>query len=464
MREARIQLESELVARSGVAKQFAESLLANTAARQGYSSGALLALPQAGSSSIPAELHNWLLSIAPNRARILSAWINANEATEVTRQLSFDSLLEWDPSKHPRRGGPPNAGWFASGGVSGSGGGTASSKPSVLDGIINRNRQIADLTGGPTSGIKASSKLAREIQNAGRLVSATAKGFASGLKTGGKAVVNGSATAIKNVATLGLSSGQLELLGVTDEDRANGYDTAVTIATASGELLIAVGTGGVASALSKGGTVARGASGALLAYDAAGNAVGVVQGSYDAATNGVDIRNGSQIAAGALGLTANARAAADIAKPNAPRKSLTPEPSAAEVYEFVQTLPRKNTPTSSPANQYEIKHTGPHNYTVSGGGEAFAIDGYDGAAILEAKHVGDPISSPYVPGSKCFEPVRKEVLDEVRDELRRVKLIHEDRGNPFQSIEIITNYPAAKELFEEMLQEASLTGRVRLEP
>jgi hypothetical protein len=383
----------------------------------------------------------------------------------VTRPRPLDSLLEWDPSKHPRRGGPPNAGWFASkGGGSGGGGGTASKSPSFLDGIIGRNRQIADLTGGPTSGTKASSKLAREIQDAARLSSAVTTGFVSGLKTGGKAVVNGSATAVKNVATLGLSSGQLELLGVTKEDRANGYDTAVTIATASGELLIAVGTGGVASALSKGGTVARGASGALLAYDAAGNVVGVVQGSYDAATNGVDIRNGTQIAAGALGLTANARAAADLAKPTAPKKIAIPEPTAAEVDEFVQTLKRTDTPTSTPANQYEIKHAGPHNYTVSGGGESFAIDGYDGTTILEAKHVGDAMSSPYVPGSKCFEPVREEVLDEVRDELRRVKLIHEDRGNPFQRIEIITNHPAAKELFEKMLQEASLTGRVRLEP
>lgn len=124
-----------------------------------------------------------------------------------------------------------------------------------------------------------------------------------------------------------MSTGQLELIGVTDEDRANGYDTAVAIATASGELLIAVGTGGVASALSKGGSVARGASGALLAYDAAGNAVGVVQGSYDAATNGVSIRNGAQIAAGALGLTANVRASRSLRPSNsAPDPTVNPVP------------------------------------------------------------------------------------------------------------------------------------------
>jgi hypothetical protein len=146
---------------------------------------------------------------------------------------------------------------------------------------------------------------------------------AAGLGTGGKAVVNASATAIKNVATLGLSSSQLELIGVTDEDRERGYDTAVTIATASGEVLIAVGTGGIASALSKGGTVARAASGALLAYDAAGNTVGVVRGTFDASQNGVNLSNGAQVAAGALGLGANVSAARSLKSP-APGKEITP--------------------------------------------------------------------------------------------------------------------------------------------
>jgi len=97
-----------------------------------------------------------------------------------------------------------------------------------------------------------------------------------------------------------------ELIGVTEEDRNRGYDTAVSIATASGEVLIAVGTGGIASALSKGGTIARTASGALVAFDAAGNAVGVVQGFYDGTHNGWNISNGAKVAGGLLGLGANA--------------------------------------------------------------------------------------------------------------------------------------------------------------
>ena len=75
------------------------------------------------------------------------------------------------------------------------------------------------------------------------------------------AIVNGTATAIKNTVTLGLSSRQLELIGVTPEDRDHGYDTAVTISTASGEVLIAVGTSSLSTTLKAGGTVARAASG-----------------------------------------------------------------------------------------------------------------------------------------------------------------------------------------------------------
>ena len=71
--------------------------------------------------------------------------------------------------------------------------------------------------------------------------------------------------------------GQLELIGVTKEDRDRGYDTAVAISTASGEVLIAVGTGQVSSLLSKGGQVAQTVGGAFVVFDAAENSVGIVR-------------------------------------------------------------------------------------------------------------------------------------------------------------------------------------------
>jgi len=59
----------------------------------------------------------------------------------------------------------------------------------------------------------------------------------------------------------------------------------------------------------------------LIAHDAAGNAVGVVQGVYDATQNGVTVSNGTQVAAGLLGLGANINAAARL-RASSPLRSI----------------------------------------------------------------------------------------------------------------------------------------------
>lgn len=401
---------------------------------------------------------------------VVNSQMTATADSECVSWVAECTTLQeahWDAAKHPRRGAPPNAGWFATTGgtssPSGAGGSAGAGRPpSLFDAVIRRNSAVADLTGTVTPGMVRSNRLAADLQSAARLPRQVSPAAAAGLGTGGKAVVNASATAVKNVATLGLSSSQLVLIGVTDEDRERGYDTAVTIATASGEVLIAVGTGGIGSALSKGGTVARVAGGALVAFDAAGNAVGVVQGTYDATQNGVSLRSGAQVAAGALGLGANLNAAGGLKSSNLTKQAVPGKP-APNVHEFVATVPRTATPTKTPANQYEIKHTGPYNYTVSGGGATFDVDGFRGSTILEAKHVGKPNDSPYVPGSSCPDKVRAEILEDVRDELRRARTIIESGSTPFQSVEIITNSSESKALFEGMLQELSVPGTVRLE-
>ena len=229
----------------------------------------------------------------------------------------------------------------------------------------------------------------------------------------------------------------------------------MAIATASGQVLVAVGTSGIAAALNNGGAVARGASGALVAYDAAGNAVGVVQGAYDASQNGINLENGLKFAAGAIGLAANAKAAQGLSKAG----------SAAQlekVEAYIQRCPRSPTPTKSPANRYEIAQTGPHNYRISGGGKHFDIDGYRGTKILEAKHVGNVNSSPYVPGSSCYGPVREKATKEARDELLRVRTIIQSGEAPFKSIEIITNTPESRAFFEGLLKEVGVPGTVRI--
>ncbi len=267
------------------------------------------------------ELLEWLATISPRHESQLRSLLvseaqvrDAQERMQWLAEGSHAQEAQWDPSKHPHGAFPQNRGWWSpTGGAGGSGGGKQS--PSFFDAVIRRNQAVADLTGGTTPGMARSSRLAADIESAVRLPGEVASAAAAGLGTGGRALVNASATAIKNVATLGLSTSQLELIGVTQEDRDRGYDTAVTIATASGEVLIAVGTGGITSALSKGGSIAKTASGALIAYDAAGNAVGVVQGTYDASQNRINLSNGAQVAAGVLGLGANVNAARALKSP-----------------------------------------------------------------------------------------------------------------------------------------------------
>ncbi len=403
-------------------------------------------------SQLSLEARAKLRAIERADAQQRRAWQAIEQFTEA------DSLVtEWNETDHPRapEGTPTGGQWVEKGGATGGSG--RGSSPSFLDKIIQRNRTISQLTGVVSPAMIRAGRLAADLESAARLPAEVARAAAAGTLTGSKAVVNGFATAVKDVATLGLKPGQLELIGVTKEDRERGYDTAVSISTASGQVLIAVGTGGVVSALSKGGSVARTAGGALVAFDSAGNAVGVIQGVYDASQNGVNIANGAQIAGGVLGLSANAKAARDLGRAANARH-------LGEIDEFVKTVPRKATPTRTPADAYEIKHTGPHNYELSGGGVKYEIDGYRGSTILEAKHVDKPNSSPYVPGSTCPEKVRAKILTDTRDRLKKAATIIKSGSTPFKSIEIITNTAGSKALFESLLREIGLHGTVRVAP
>ena len=183
---------------------------------------------------------------------------------------------DWDAARHPRGGFSQNLGWFSPIGGAGTAGRAAKrvypppAPPSpakigprkvdgmsrLYKGIIKKNQDIARELGEMPPQLVHSSRLAMDLDSARNPAVSVVGEFGDGLRTGGKALVNGGATAIKDTATLGLMPGQLELIGVTREDRDRGYDTAVAISTASGEVLIAVGTGQVSSLLSKGGQVA----------------------------------------------------------------------------------------------------------------------------------------------------------------------------------------------------------------
>jgi len=407
------------------------------------------------------EILEWSAQISTRAEVELRSIQQTEQRQQQSRQVAqrfieTESLTEWNETDHPRAPrGTSTGGQFVSKGGRNPSDSGIDRRLSTLDRIIRRNLQTARISGVDTPAMRASTRLAGELQTwlslPGELKAARDKG----LLIGGKALANGSATAVKNVVTLGLSPGQLELIGVTKEDREHGYDTAVAISTASGELLIAVGTGGLATALSKGGTVLRVASGALVAFDTAGNAVGVVAGVHDAASNGITIGSGAQVAGSLLGLTANAKTGRDLARIADARR-------LAKIDEYVATLPKTPTRQSRPEDLYERRHTGPYNYEISGGGKTFQIDGYRGSTILEAKHVEKPKASPYVPGSTCDERIRELILSDARKRLGKVETIIKSGSTPFTAIEVITNTPGSKLLFEGMLKELGLPGTVRL--
>src|SRR5690606_2732470 len=65
------------------------------------------------------EHFRWLMAIMPSRAGLYQRQLEERLAEEESQQNELsdfaESILEaeWDASKHPRRGTPPNGGWFA---------------------------------------------------------------------------------------------------------------------------------------------------------------------------------------------------------------------------------------------------------------------------------------------------------------------------------------------------------------
>ena len=358
----------------------------------------------AAKSAAERERLEWLAAISTEHEERLQHELNAEleaerhsqEALTHQQWLADISTVHeaWDPSKHPRGGNPENTGQFSHTGGSGGAVKLASNRATFQqdrDTVIARSgdsgvvaklassrvtirqkrQEISDLSRVKTPSMRQADDLADDIQNAKKIKNAAV----GGLRAGGKAIINGTATAIKNVATLGLSNSQLEIIGVTKEDRARGYDTAITIATATGELVIAVGTAGVASALSKGGRIAQVGKNALGVFDASGNIVGVVKGAYDASQDKVNFTNGAQILAGAIGIKGAAGAAkaakvpAKSAKPGLSHQStVNPAAVSGKTTETPRTIQRSNSgPDAVPNKTHRDSQPRPKGIGPNGG-------------------------------------------------------------------------------------------------
>ena len=134
-----------------------------------------------------------------------------------------------------------------------------------------------------------------------------AKAFGEGLKTGGKAVVNGAAGAIVSTATLGFVSYDGPFT-MNEKDIAYGGKTAQMFAQGGAEILIGVGTGGVASLASnssKASTAVKIVAHSANVFDAAGNTLNATRGVYDMTQNGVTLQNTLQVGFGSFGVAGN---------------------------------------------------------------------------------------------------------------------------------------------------------------
>lgn len=132
-----------------------------------------------------------------------------------------------------------------------------------------------------------------------------ASNFGRGLQTGGKALVNGAASAVVSTATLGFYQNDELLLSVNDFDRDVGYGISHGGFQILGEAAIGIGLGG-ASQIAKGGRLAQGLAKTALAFDIVGNVSGVGQGSYQAyQEGGLSLGTSVQIVGSGLGLAGN---------------------------------------------------------------------------------------------------------------------------------------------------------------
>ena len=134
--------------------------------------------------------------------------------------------------------------------------------------------------------------------------------------------------------------------------------------------------------------------------------------------------------------------------------------------EWIDKAPKTPVRDNSPAAQYQLKHAGPEEITVSGGGMEVRADGarVSDAHLLEVKHVASPGSSPYVPGSSCPEPIRLRVRGELIQQLRRYAAIIRDPKTPAVGLEFITNDIRAASFFEGLMTELGVQGRVVVRP
>ncbi|MBO0885201.1 MAG: hypothetical protein J2P17_33710, partial [Mycobacterium sp.] len=114
-----------------------------------------------------------------------------------------------------------------------------------------------------------------------------------------------------------------------------------------------------------------------------------------------------------------------------------------------------------PSRAYQVAHTGNCEQLCVGGGSQVWADGVEGIdTLLDAKYVGNPGRSPFVPGSAIPDKIRGFINAQVESEFSRYADVIADTTNPFERLRVITNEQDAVPYFEGLLSKFGIPGEV----
>jgi hypothetical protein len=131
---------------------------------------------------------------------------------------------------------------------------------------------------------------------------------------------------------------------------------------------------------------------------------------------------------------------------------------------WLAEAPRRPATGDDLARKFQRAHAGEEELLVQGGGARIWADGVShlDAHLVEAKHIKDAATSPFIDGSKCPEAIRTKIRKEVRDEFERYAAILKDPATPAAGLEVITNNAEAASHFASLMKQLDIPGRVRV--
>ena len=134
-----------------------------------------------------------------------------------------------------------------------------------------------------------------------------------------------------------------------------------------------------------------------------------------------------------------------------------------QIAEYRASLETKAAGGSGPNRAFQVYWCGSTEYRVVGGGARIFADNITNTGWLQdAKFVGNPAESPYVPGSSIDDLPRSLINAGTADEFERYGKVLNSGTTPLVGLEVITNSAAAAEYFNDLMADYDVPGYVRV--